>query len=151
MACALLVVVGGLATAGCLGTTPAPAPEETPTTSAPVAGAAAAVAYAKAQVGLPYCFAGTGPSCFDCSGLTYKAWKAGGVTIPRTSGDQYRAYPKVPLNQLLPGDLLFPSDPNQHVSIYIGSGRMVHATKTGDFIKNVLVSSYPAAYAVRPR
>jgi cell wall-associated NlpC family hydrolase len=115
------------------------------------ANAAAAVAYAKAQVGKAYCYAGTGPTCFDCSGLTYKAWKAGGLTLPRPSGAQFAAYPKVPLNQLQPGDLLFPADPNQHVGIYIGGGKMVHATKPGSTVKEVLMSTYSVTQAVRPR
>jgi cell wall-associated NlpC family hydrolase len=78
------------------------------------------------------------------------AWKAGGLTLPRVSGAQFTKYPKVALNALKPGDLLFPADPNQHVGIYIGNGRMVHATKTGDFIKDIPMSNYPVVYAVRP-
>jgi cell wall-associated NlpC family hydrolase len=148
----LLFVGVGLTAAGCLGKTPTPSPAPPPATTVPAGGrAAAAVAYAVAQVGLPYCYAGTGPACFDCSGLTYTAWRSAGLTtIPRTSGAQYAAFPSVPLSQLQPGDLLFPADPTQHVAMYIGNGHMVHATKTGDFIKDVLVSSYPVVYAVRP-
>ena len=157
IAAVVVTLVAGVAVTGCVFDTPTtePGPEvplaSTTTTTALVTGAAAAVAYAKAQVGRPYCYAGIGPACFDCSGLTYMAWKKGGITIPRTSGAQYTKYPKIALTALQPGDLLFPADPNQHVAIYIGAGRMVHATKTGDFIKNVLMSTYPVKYAVRPR
>src|SRR4029453_9526198 len=41
--------------------------------------AAAVVAYARAQVGKPYCYGGSGPGCFDCSGLTMMAWRQAGV------------------------------------------------------------------------
>jgi cell wall-associated NlpC family hydrolase len=144
----LLLLVVGLGTAGCLGAAP-------PTTGAappPVAGAALAVAYAESQIGMPYCVGGTGPTCFDCSGLTSKAWQAGGLTIPRTSGDQFAAYPQVALNQIQPGDLVFPADPTQHVGIYVGGGMVVHATHTGDFVREVALSDpyLGWTYAVRP-
>ena len=153
----LLAVVGGLAVGAC---TPDPAPAP-PTTVAPVprstvgpaplANASKAVAYAKAQVGKTYCYAGVGPDCFDCSGLTSMAWKWAGLnTIPRTSGDQFRKYPQVGLDMLQPGDLLFPAEPNDHVMIYIGGGHVIHASSSKNAIVNILVSSYPIVYAVRP-
>ncbi|HEV2894405.1 MAG TPA: NlpC/P60 family protein, partial [Actinomycetota bacterium] len=46
--------------------------------------AAAAVAYARAQVGKPYCYGGSGPGCFDCSGLTLMAWAQAGVSLPHS-------------------------------------------------------------------
>jgi len=148
---AALVAVAALGIAGC---GPKPTPEPGPPAAAPSApsgAAAAAVAYAKAQVGIAYCHAGTGPTCFDCSGLTSQAWKAGGLTtIPRTSGAQFAAYPKVLLDQLQPGDLLFPADPTQHVGIYIGNGTMVHATKPGSTVKEVAIATYAVTQAVRP-
>ena len=150
----LLFVAIAITAAGCVGGSPTPTPAPPPSSapSSPSDRAAAAVAFVTAQVGLPYCYAGIGPTCFDCSGLTYTAYRSAGLTtIPRTSGAQFLAYPTVPLNQLQPGDLLFPADPTQHVAMYVGNGRMVHATKTGDFIKNVAVSSYPVVYAVRPQ
>ena len=115
-------------------------------------GAATAAAWAKAQVGATYCYAGTGPSCFDCSGLTSKAWKAAGLsTIPRTSGDQFRKYPQVPMDAIKPGDLLFPANPNDHVLIYIGQGRIVHASSSRNAVVNIALTSYPGiTYAVRP-
>ncbi|MEX0663332.1 MAG: C40 family peptidase [Acidimicrobiia bacterium] len=143
----LVIAVAALAGAACVPKVPTPAPGPP---GAPSAGAAAAVAYAKAQVGVAYCHAGTGPTCFDCSGLTQQAWKAGGLTIPRTSGAQFAAYPQVPLDQLQPGDLLFPADPAQHVGIYIGPGMMVHATKPGSTVKEVAIATYGVTQAVRP-
>src|SRR3981189_2293051 len=58
-------------------------------------GASAAVAFAESQLGVQYCTGGTGPDCYDCSGLTWRAWQDGGLSLPRTSGDQYNAYPKI--------------------------------------------------------
>jgi cell wall-associated NlpC family hydrolase len=145
------IAVAAFALAGC---GPKPTPEPGPPAAAPstppAGAAAAAVAYAKAQVGIAYCHAGTGPTCFDCSGLTSQAWKSGGLTIPRTSGAQFAAYPKIPLGQLQPGDLLFPADPTQHVGIYIGNGKMVHATKPGSTVKEVAIATYAVTQAVRP-
>jgi cell wall-associated NlpC family hydrolase len=115
-------------------------------------GASAAVAFAESQVGTPYCTGGTGPDCYDCSGLTWRSWQDGGLSLPRTSGAQYDRYPKVSLGALQPGDLVFPSDPTQHVGIYVGNGVMVHATHPGDFVREVAISApgYDITYAVRP-
>jgi cell wall-associated NlpC family hydrolase len=144
----VLVAVGAVALVapGCFGGGPGGG-------SPPVhPGASAAVAFAESQIGVPYCTGGTGPSCYDCSGLTWRSWQDGGVSLPRTSGDQYNRYPKVSLSALQPGDLMFPSDPTQHVGIYVGSGMMVHATHTGDFVRHVAISApgYDITYAVRP-
>jgi len=111
-------------------------------------GAGTAVAWALAQVGKPYCYAGTGPGCFDCSGLTMMAWAAAGVSMPHFSGAQFGAFPKVPLSQLQPGDLLFHNDPGAHVSMYIGGGQKVAATHTGDFVRVQSMSGI--TQAVRP-
>jgi peptidoglycan DL-endopeptidase CwlO len=93
-------------------------------------GAGAAAAYAQAQVGKPYCNTNPerfGPACYDCSGLTYMAWRAGGLTIPLTSGPQGAAYPHVDLGSLQPGDLITTSSWSAHVGIWVGGG-YVNAT-----------------------
>jgi cell wall-associated NlpC family hydrolase len=115
-------------------------------------GAGAAVAFAEAQVGKPYQYAGTGPATYDCSGLTMRAWQAGGVSMAHYSGAQYSAFPKVPMDRLQPGDLVFPSDPGAHVGIYIGGGMMIHATHTGDFVRRdpISQSGLVMTQAVRP-
>jgi len=71
--------------------------------------AAQAVAYARAQLGCPYVWGGTGPcgAGFDCSGLVMQAWASAGVTIPRTSQEQWAGLPHVSAGQLEPGDLVF--------------------------------------------
>ena len=97
---------------------------------APSGGAAAAIAYARAQLGKPYVYAGAGPGSFDCSGLTMMAWAQGGVSMSHGSQSQWASFPKVPIPQLQPGDLVFfgSSGPtNHHVGIYIGNGTMIEA------------------------
>jgi cell wall-associated NlpC family hydrolase len=67
------------------------------------------IAYARAQLGCPYVFGGTGPcqDGFDCSGLAMDAYAAAGMSIPRTSEQQWAAGPRVPASQAEPGYLVF--------------------------------------------
>ena len=67
--------------------------------------AAAAIAYARAQLGKPYLWGGTGPDAYDCSGLAMEAYAAAGDKHPRTSQEQWAAGPQVSTPQ--PGDLVF--------------------------------------------
>jgi cell wall-associated NlpC family hydrolase len=88
-----------------------PCPEAA-TSSAPGPAAATAVAYARAQLGVPYLWAGDGPgqgeAGFDCSGLTHAAYDAAGIAIPRTAQTQYNAGPHLaPGTPLRQGDLVF--------------------------------------------
>jgi cell wall-associated NlpC family hydrolase len=122
-----------------------------PSANVPVSGGAdAAIAYARAQLGKPYCYAGAGPSCFDCSGLTMQAWGAAGVTMPHYSGAQYSMFPHVPLNAMQPGDLVFwgPGG-SDHVALYIGGGQIIAAPSTGDVVKIQAVWGSPVG-AARP-
>ncbi|MEU0897087.1 C40 family peptidase [Streptomyces massasporeus] len=94
-----------------------------------------ALAFARAQVGKPYVWGAVGPGSYDCSGLTQAAWKAAGVTLPRTTYDQVNAGTTVPLSQARPGDLVFFYDDVTHVGIYIGNGMMIHAPKPGTYVR----------------
>jgi cell wall-associated NlpC family hydrolase len=95
--------------------------------------AALAVRYALQQVGDRYIAAQSGPSSFDCSGLTLAAWRQGGVSLPHYSYSQYARSKKIPLSQIRPGDLLFYFGGSvHHVSMYIGGGKMVHAANPRD-------------------
>jgi peptidoglycan DL-endopeptidase CwlO len=101
----------------------------------PVSGSrpARAVAFALGQQGKPYRWGAQGPGAFDCSGLTWAAWRAAGVTIPRTAAGQLAGLPRI-RGRLQPGDLLIyrsrgPS--RRHVAIVAGQGRMVEALGRG--------------------
>ncbi|MQY35274.1 hypothetical protein SRB17_32470 [Streptomyces sp. RB17] len=94
-----------------------------------------AIAFARAQMGKPYVWGATGPDSYDCSGLTQAAWKAAGVTLPRTTYDQVNAGTTVSLADARPGDLVFFYDDISHVGIYIGNGMMIHAPKPGAYVR----------------
>ncbi|WP_230879094.1 C40 family peptidase [Planomonospora sp. ID67723] len=115
--------------------------------------ARAALEFAFAQVGKPYRYGGTGPDSWDCSGLTQAAWRAGGVTLPRTTWEQWSwgASRRVSLDELEPGDLIF-SEGLGHLSMYAGDGKIVHAPQTGDVVKVVPLAAYGRRLvgAVRP-
>ncbi|WP_317633984.1 NlpC/P60 family protein, partial [Kitasatospora sp. DSM 101779] len=111
--------------------------------------AAAALQFAYAQIGKPYEWGATGPGSFDCSGLTGAAWRAGGVSLPRVSQDQWNAGQHVAKSDLQPGDLVFFSN-LQHVGIYIGGGKMIHAPRTGKNVEILPIDYMPYVGAVRP-
>ncbi|QER85110.1 C40 family peptidase [Streptomyces tendae] len=94
-----------------------------------------ALAFARAQIGKPYVWGATGPGSYDCSGLTQAAWKAAGVSLPRTTYDQVNAGTTVPVSQAQPGDLVFFYDDVTHVGLYIGNGMMIHAPKPGTYVR----------------
>jgi cell wall-associated NlpC family hydrolase len=95
------------------------------------------IAYARAQIGKPYLWGGTGPGSFDCSGLVMMAYRSAGIDIPRTSQEQWAWGPQVPASQAQPGDLVFFVGADGtwaapgHVGLVIGGGRMIEAYSTG--------------------
>jgi murein DD-endopeptidase MepM/ murein hydrolase activator NlpD len=112
-----------------------------------------AVSFAKAQVGDRYVYGGTGPNSWDCSGLTQAAWKNAGISIPRTSQAQWKALPKVSLNNLKPGDLIVFYKNASHIGMYIGDGKFVHAANSRRPVAIDKLSGYyrsNAIGAVRP-
>jgi peptidoglycan DL-endopeptidase CwlO len=96
-----------------------------------------AIAFAEAQLGKPYLWGGTGPDAFDCSGLVMEAYRAAGISIPRTSEQQWLWGPQVPASQVEPGDLAFFAGSDGtvtapgHVGLVIGRGMMIEAYATG--------------------
>ncbi|MGA5445649.1 NlpC/P60 family protein [Streptomyces umbrinus] len=109
-----------------------------------------ALAFARAQVGKPYVWGASGPGSYDCSGLTQAAWKAAGVTLPRTTWDQVKAGTTVSVNSAQPGDLVFFYDDISHVGIYIGDGMMIHAPKPGAYVREESIYYMPIHSVVRP-
>ncbi|MEV7042870.1 C40 family peptidase [Amycolatopsis sp. NPDC051061] len=123
--------------------------------AAPTPAALAAINYACGQRGLPYVWGGDGDTGFDCSGLTRAAYAAAGITLPRTSREQYAAGPRLPDGQpLLPGDLVFYATAGRvhHVGLYLGGGNMIDAPDVGQVVR-VHAYRYPGDdyyHATRP-
>ncbi|UQA93528.1 C40 family peptidase [Streptomyces halobius] len=112
--------------------------------------AAQAVSFAYGALGKPYAWGATGPSAFDCSGLTQAAWKAGGVSLPRTTYTQINSGPRIDRSQLAPGDLVFFYSGISHVGLYIGDGKMIHAPHPGAPVRIAPIDQMPFAGATRP-
>ncbi|MFJ9851846.1 NlpC/P60 family protein [Streptomyces sp. NPDC101150] len=111
---------------------------------------AAALAAAQSKIGSPYVWGATGPSSFDCSGLTSWAYQQAGQTIPRTSQEQANAGTRLGSeSQLKPGDLvLFYSDLH-HIGLYAGNGTVLHAPKPGAAVRYESINNMPFAFGVR--
>lgn len=98
--------------------------------------------YAVKQQGDPYVWGAEGPDGFDCSGLLFAAFRAGGFDVKRTTaavignggggyGNAMRGGPD--LGRAKPGDVLYYDNPGptDHVAIYLGNGQMVEAPQSG--------------------
>ena len=95
--------------------------------------------YALQFIGNPYVYGGTSlTGGTDCSGYTQSVYRHFGVSIPRTSGEQAGFGREIPYEEMEPGDLVCYSG---HVAMYIGGGRIVHASSRKEGIK---VSNDPA-------
>jgi cell wall-associated NlpC family hydrolase len=92
------------------------------------------VSFAYQQIGKPYVWDAAGPDSYDCSGLTMAAWATVGVSMEHYTGSQFAAFPKVPRDQLQPGDLVFWNNMG-HEGMYIGDGRVIHAPQPGENVK----------------
>lgn len=119
-------------------------------TGTPTAAGGAALTYAAAQIGKPYVWGAEGPGSFDCSGLTSQAWAHAGRVIPRTSQEQWARLPKVPLDQLRPGDLVVYFPKATHVGLYVGGGKVIQAPRPGARVKVSPIAANPLLGAVRP-
>ena len=95
-----------------------------------------AVAFAYAQLGKPYVYGATGPSSYDCSGLVQAAWAAAGVSIPRTTFEDWDSLPHIPVSAMVPGDLII-YDGEGHVAMYVGNGYIIDAPHTGAYVERV--------------
>ncbi|HEY1158424.1 MAG TPA: C40 family peptidase, partial [Arthrobacter sp.] len=103
----------------------------------------------RSQLGVQYVWGGSSPSQgFDCSGLVQWAFGKAGIQLPRTTYNQINEGASVPPNKLRPGDLVFfdtdrkRSGPD-HVGVYIGGGKFIHAARTGQPVK---ISSLAESY-----
>lgn len=93
----------------------------------------AAAAFALDQVGDRYVWGGNGPAAWDCSGLIHAAYRHAGLQVPRTSAALARTGSRVDLASLRVGDLVHSPG---HVRIYVGGGRVVHASNPARGVVN---------------
>ncbi len=109
-------------------------------TSATYSGSNRIVAAAHSQLGVPYVWGGSTPGIgLDCSGLTQYCYAQAGIAISHYTESQYAELTKVPLSQILPGDILYKPG---HVAIYIGNDRYIHEPQSGDVCKISTGTSY---------
>lgn len=107
------------------------------------------VNFARRSLGVKYVWGGTDlKNGMDCSGLPFSVFAHFGIQLPRVTYDQINAGSSVPVNKLQPGDLVFfDTEPGNkgadHVGIYIGGGKFIHAPHTGDVVK---ISSLSDSY-----
>ncbi|HET6509263.1 MAG TPA: peptidoglycan-binding protein [Baekduia sp.] len=127
------------------------AAETTTSTPAPAgSGVQAAVAAAMSKVGSPYSYGSTGPSSFDCSGLTSWAMRQAGISIPRTSFAQYGTGTAVSRSNIQAGDLVFfnTAGPGaSDVGLATGPTTVVSATTHG-VMNHAIFDSYWGSHFV---
>ena len=105
------------------------------TGAAPAAQRASAMKNALGKVGAPYRYGAAGPNAFDCSGLVHWAFRSAGKSLPRSSSAMSRTGTPVGKSDLQPGDLVFFYKPVSHVAIYVGNGKVVHASNKKSPVK----------------
>lgn len=106
--------------------------------------------FACRQAGAPYVWAASGPSSYDCSGLTLAAWRQVGVYLPHNAAAQRRSMPYVSRANLQLGDLVFYFGDLHHVAIYVGGGKVMHAPTFGDRVRMADMNSMPVHSYGRP-
>ncbi|MDX8150112.1 NlpC/P60 family protein [Patulibacter brassicae] len=113
-------------------------------TPAPAGDLSAAIAAAREAIGTPYVSGGNTTSGFDCSGLTVWAFKRAGISLPRTSFDQYKQGVAVDRASIQPGDLVFFDSAGSgasHVGIATSATTAISATTKG-----VMEHSFASGY-----
>lgn len=106
------------------------------------------VELARKYLGVQYVWGGSNPSGFDCSGLMQYIFGKQGIKLPRVTYEQINVGQSVPPNKLRPGDLVFFDTDRKkggpdHVGVYMGGGKFIHAPRPGEGVK---VSSLSESY-----
>jgi len=101
---------------------------------------------ARGFIGLPYRWGGASTkNGFDCSGLVMAVYHLNGITLPRTSKEQYLVGKSLPQHALAEGDLVFFDITGRnrvsHVGIYVGDGKFIHAPGRGKTIRTDSLSN----------
>jgi cell wall-associated NlpC family hydrolase len=109
-----------------------------------------AVSWARRMIGRPYVWGASGPSAFDCSGLTAYVWAQAGVYLSHSTYAQWDEGRHVSRSQLMPGDLVFFGSDLHHMGLYIGDGLMIDAPHTGTTVQVQGIDRSDYAGAVRP-
>lgn len=105
---------------------------------------------AKQYLGVPYVWGGSTPRGFDCSGLVQYVFKAHGISLPRTTKEQWTVGASISKSQLQIGDLVFFANTYttgvSHVGIYVGNNQFIHASSSKGVIISSLSNTYWAAH-----
>ncbi|OEV09176.1 cell wall-associated NlpC family hydrolase [Streptomyces sp. Amel2xB2] len=119
-----------------------------PSASGNVAGM---ISFLKSQVGKPYVLGASGPSSYDCSGLTQAAYKQLGVSLPRTSQEQSTHGTPVSMDALQEGDMLYWGGAGSayHVGVYVGGGKFIGAQNSSTGVVEKTLDYDPPSGAVR--
>ena len=112
---------------------------------------ASVLSFLQAQVGKAYVMGASGPSAYDCSGLTLQAFKTAGVNLPRTSQDQSTTGTAVSVDALQPGDLIFWGGTGSayHVGVFVGNGQYIDAANPEKGVVKQNLDDYPPTSARR--
>ena len=118
------------------------------TTQAPSTNLSGVLAIAARYVGVPYVYGGESPSGFDCSGFSQYVFKQVGISLPRTSSEQYAAVTHISRSEAKPGDLVFflSGGSVYHLGIYAGGGMMYDSPKPGGAVSKRAIWSATTAY-----
>lgn len=102
---------------------------------------------ASEYLGIPYVWGGTNPETgLDCSGFVQNVFARFGVDLPRVSRQQAQAgEPVASIEQARPGDVIAFGEPVDHIGIYVGDNKIIHAPKTGDVVKISTIYRKPTA------
>lgn len=139
----LAVLTASLALAGLAATV-------MPAGAATVPARLTALRWAETQAGKPYCYGGTGPGCYDCSGLVMIAYRHAGISLPRTTEEMLadgRQLVRISRADARWGDLAFYG--TGHVELYMGPANWTFgAHASGQAIGRIVFGPawHPTAY-----